>query len=896
LKMKKEQMIQVLKIMFGVMLVSVVLLFFFGELFMPYENPTENGRCELYDAVWERVLSDGTRESVTIPGNCDVLDGERVRLETTLSKDLKDTWFCMRASQQDMYVYIGGELRKEYTTKGTRLFGKDSASAFVFFDVHAEDAGKILAIELVSNSEYAGFFNAVYVGDKYDIISLFVKECYVVIMVSFYMLILGSITFLIGCVIRVVYKIKADITYLGLGILLISMAMIVESRLRQFFMPNSSIASHVGFLLTMLIPYPFIVYASRIQKGRYEKLYHPISLLVAFNFLISTLLQIFHIVDFVDSMVVSYGLIIVTVIVITITIIIDIKDGRLREYGEIIYGFIAMIAVTIWETYLTFVPEANIMGGVALSFGLIILLFMAGLKTAREMLAIEREKQMAIVASEAKANFLANMSHEIRTPINTIIGMNEMILRENQDEKLDEYAKSVHNAGKLLLGLINDILDFSKIEAGKMDIVEVDYHLSKMLTDVINGIRIKAEQKKLLMKVEVEESLPSVLHGDEIRIRQILNNLLSNAVKYTKKGAVTLHVSSKRSGEEFILSISVTDTGMGIRTEDLDKLFSSFQRLEENKNRYIEGTGLGLSITRQLVEMMDGTIEVKSKHGKGSCFTVKIPQRIIDDTAIGNLEDAYQRDNTDSETAQTKLYAPTAQILVVDDNEMNLAVAEALLKRTGVRLTKARGGNECLTLCRQTKYDLVLMDHMMPKPDGIETLHILRADKKSLNCDTKVIVLTANAISGMAEMYIGEGFSDYLTKPIVAADLEKMIYKHLPKNKVNVEDISYIDKQVGLAYCGNEEEIYREMLKTYYAQGKEYREKLSAYYIARDWENYRIIVHALKSTSLMIGATAFSERAKYLEMAAKEGKEEILLTESEEFLVQYDMLLEKGNE
>ena len=913
MKTKEEQGMKALKIIFGVMLIAVVLFLLFGEIFMPVEDPTESGECVLLEADWERVHTDGRRESITLPTQCDAERGEVVRLEITLPQNQSDTWFCMRASQQDMRVIVGDELRKEYTTKGTRLFGKNSASAFVFFNVSEKDAGKVVAIEVTSDSEFAGFLNEVYVGDKYDIVSLFVEECSVVILVSFCMLILSAIVFFMGCILRLVYNKSVDITYLGLGVLQLSMAMISESRIRQFFLPNSSIAAHVGFLLTILIPYPFIVYISRLQKGRYEKVYRILLLSVAANFVISTLLQLFNIVDLADSSIIAYGLIILMVITIAITIVLDIKRGKIDEYGELVFGIAAMLVVTIWEMYVTFVPQTSYYGGVMLSFGLIILLFVAGFKTARDMLATEKEKQMAILAGEAKTQFLANMSHEIRTPINTIIGMNEMILRENQEKTVVEYAKNIQNASRLLLGLINDILDFSKIEAGKMDIVETDYYLSKMVTDVMNGIQIKADSKEIALKMEVEETLPSVLKGDEIRIRQILNNLLSNAVKYTHQGMITLAVKGIYEQKGFALCISVEDTGMGIKPKDLDKLFDSFQRLEEKKNRYIEGTGLGLNITKQLVELMGGNILVKSEYGKGSCFTVIIPQQIIDDTAIGMLEEAYQRDTLIKGEMKSKLYAPTAEILVVDDNEMNLAVVEALLRRTGIKLTLANSGVECLELCRSDKYDLILMDHMMPEPDGIETLHLLRRDESSLNRTTDVIVLTANAIAGMAEKYMKEGFTDYLSKPIIADALEEMICRYLPEDKMAVAEqpyqltevktvetdageITYIDKNMGLQYCANSEEMYQEMLDMYYAQGQQTLQKLTECYIAFDWKQYKVIVHALKGTSLMIGAVDFSEKAKKLENAASDGAEEIILAEHEKFMEEYQAILKLVHE
>jgi len=718
---------------------------------------------------------------------------------------------------------------------------------------------------------------------------------------------------LVAGILRIVYKVKMDITYLGLGLLQLSLAMLSESRIRQLFLPNSSMAAHVGFLLTILIPYPFMVYICRLQKRRYEKIYKLCSWFVAANFFVSVLLQMLGIADLADTSIVAYGSIIVMIFIMAITIVIDTVKGKVQEYGEVVIGIVVMIFVAAWEVYINFVPEVAIHGGVLLSFGLLGLLVTAIFKTAREMLAVEKEKQMAIAAGNAKAQFLANMSHEIRTPINTIIGMNEMILREGQDDTIREYAQNVENASNLLLGLINDILDFSKIEAGKLDIVETEYYLSRVLSDIVKGVQIKADSKKLKLNVNIEESLPAKLKGDEIRIRQILNNLLSNAVKYTKEGCITFTVMGVYSQDEFMLHLSVEDTGMGIKPEDQERLFRSFQRLEEHKNRYIEGTGLGLNITKGLTEMMGGSIEVSSEYGKGSCFAVKIPQQVVDASPLGKLDEAYQKPSFIRENFESRLYAPTAEILVVDDNEMNLLVAKSLLKRTGIQLTLAQSGRECLELCRNHRFDLILMDHMMPEPDGIETLHLLRKDGGNPNRNTKVIMLTANAISGMDEMYRKEGFTDYLSKPIVAQKLEEMICKYLPEEKLEKwseerpekpleekfeeeektekKEVAVIDKNAGLGYCAGDEEIYREMVRSFCAQGEKYVSELTKYFSERDWKNYRIIVHSLKSTALVIGANAFSEYAKKMEIAAKEEQETLLLAEEENFLTEYTELL-----
>ena len=269
-----------------------------------------------------------------------------------------------------------------------------------------------------------------------------------------------------------------------------------------------------------------------------------------------------------------------------------------------------------------------------------------------------------------------------------------------------------------------------------------------------------------------------MLKGDEIRIKQILNNLLSNAVKYTEQGSITLTAEGIQKENSFYLSMSVADTGIGIKKEDMEKLFNSFQRLELTKNRYVEGTGLGLNITRQLVNNMNGTIDVQSVHGMGSCFTVQLPQQIVNDIPIGKFEQHSKKHTLKDTSTEGNLYAPDAKILIVDDTKMNLRVIEMLLKRSQIQMDFATSGNECLQKTKEKKYDLILMDHMMPEPDGIQTLHLMRDDTDNLNQATEVIVLTANAIAGMKEQYLEEGFSDYLSKPVDPEKLEKMIMKY----------------------------------------------------------------------------------------------------------------------
>ncbi|MBO5210265.1 MAG: response regulator [Lachnospiraceae bacterium] len=536
--------------------------------------------------------------------------------------------------------------------------------------------------------------------------------------------------------------------------------------------------------------------------------------------------------------------------------------------------------------------------------------------TKEEAMLLEAQR-----ANQAKSEFLANMSHEIRTPINAVLGMDEMILRESKDEEIRGYATDIRSAGQTLLSLINDILDFSKIESGKIEILPVKYDVASLLNDSYNMVAMRAKEKQLKFSLENEETIPSVLYGDEIRIRQIWTNLMTNAVKYTKEGSVTIKISWKKQEDNRMLLIcAVEDTGVGISQENQKLLFESFQRIEEKKNRNIEGTGLGLTITKQLVDLMGGTIRVESEYGKGSIFTVEIPQTIVKDVPLGDFAKKYIGSTETVQDYEEKFQAPDAKILVVDDVPMNLKVMSGLLKNTKIQIDTALSGKECLEKVQQNVYHIIFMDHMMPEMDGIETLGRMQQIPDCINKDTPVIVLTANAILGVKEEYISSGFSDYLSKPIKWIELENMVLKYLPEELIQkektervetvkteeleqkenssaispIEKIDFLDKETAMQYCCGDNDFYCEMLNSYIDGDK--RTSLDECFEKQDWENYRIQIHALKSTSLSIGAVALSDAAKQLEEAAKAGNGDYITENHQTVMEQYSEILQKIKE
>lgn len=522
----------------------------------------------------------------------------------------------------------------------------------------------------------------------------------------------------------------------------------------------------------------------------------------------------------------------------------------------------------------------------------------------------KRSQQEAEAANMAKSSFLANMSHEIRTPINAILGMNEMILREEKDPAIRGYAGNIQASGYSLLSIVSDVLDISKIESGKLEIIPVDYEVNSLISDCCNMAAGRAKAKELELLVECADNVPMKLCGDETHIRQIIMNLLTNAVKYTEKGTVKLIVSGSFNDGGFVLKVDVSDTGIGIAEENLPQLFTQFQRFDLQRNRNIEGTGLGLSIVKRLCDLMSGTITARSVLGSGSTFTVELPQKVVDSTPCGGVNLNY------SAGAEHEYHhsfeAPEAKILAVDDLPVNLLVIANLLKETRIKIDTAGSGRECMDKCSQQKYDLILMDHMMPEMDGVQTFEKLHGDKSSPNFETPVIMLTANALAGMREQYMDVGFADYVSKPVRGAKLEEAIRRNLPESlikpaspeipaeAVSTEPSGFADicgavpelnVNAALQYCCGSAELLNDLLHDF--TENDHFSDLKAAFEEKRWEDYRRHAHSLKSTSLMIGLTGLSERARASELALKGGCTEFAELNHDSLIEEYSALLGK---
>ncbi|MCR4588221.1 MAG: response regulator [Lachnospiraceae bacterium] len=527
----------------------------------------------------------------------------------------------------------------------------------------------------------------------------------------------------------------------------------------------------------------------------------------------------------------------------------------------------------------------------------------------QDFISTEREKKQltyalesAEAANEAKNAFLSSMSHEIRTPINAILGMDEVIIRDTHEKETLRYANDIRNASKTLMAIVNDILDFSKIEAGKMSLVEVEYDLTSIINDISGMASVQARKKNLTFHVEVNEDMPHILYGDEVRIKQCMVNLVNNAIKYTDKGSVTMRLDYRKLDDSrMLLKFEVQDTGVGVRPEDIDRMLAPFERIEEEKHHATEGSGLGMSIVQNLLHMMHSMLSIHSNYGQGSTFGFNVEQQVNRWEAIGDFKERYDKSLELANVYQETFQAPEARILVVDDTDTNHLVVKGLLKQTRIQIESAISGYEMLDLIKQNHYDIILLDHRMPGMDGIESLAKMREMPNHLNVNTPVIALTANALSGAREMYAEAGFVDYMAKPVDGIRLEKLLIEYLPPEKVYLPDNEHyikqdhsdddykdyepagsnhvlhaifdywgLDTDAAYANCGDEATLL-QVLGHFHRTIDDKAALLDHYLEDGNFRDYTIQVHGLKSSSRLFGATRLSDMAADLEKAGNEG-------------------------
>ena len=890
--------------------------------------PKENNIT--YIGSWIVTTDEGEKIRVGRSYTADRKYNGEYKISATLPDNITDdSVLCFKVGVTDFRVYINGKLRYDFVSERDVLLpGGNVFGYYQTVDLNAADSNASVTIVKSAASNKPQIVTETFVSDMSGVYDYLLSSYGISFIMSVFLVVISGLVLLFSIAMALWVKQKVDLIYAALGIFIVGGWLITNSYLFPFVTGYYHVNGPVNYMLCLMMPFGLLKYLDSLQNGRYQKMTSIMLLVGGVNAIVWTVLHFTGVFAFSKALIYIDLILGIIIAIEFIALFYDFKFGNIRKYKFSLIGLIGFLVFGIIEIiYLMFFDLKN--DSIPMLLGLIWLLIFVTIQQIGDFRRAVMEKQNAIVLSETKTRFLANMSHEIRTPINSIIGMNEMILRESRDDAISEYAAIIQNSGKMLLSLVNDVLDFSKIECGKFEITNAKYKFSNLLIDIISIIEERATQKNLKFDVTIEVAVPQGQISDEFRIKQILINLLTNAVKYTSKGSVSLIIGGKYrvcEGEDdiFDLEFTVRDTGKGIKEEDIEGLFDAFVRADIKGNRNIEGTGLGLAIVKSIVESMNGNISVKSRYGYGSSFVAWIPVKVFDKSSAKlEFNSSKGREHDISVGEYGTFSAPGANILAVDDNASNLKIVKLFLKAVGISPDTCYNGNEAVAMCRQKRYDVILMDHMMPYPDGVETLKIIRADKKNLNTDTPTIVLTANALAGSKKEYLEAGFVDYISKPIEAKLFEEIIVKYIPKDKIesasergakvmieeddvmefmpveNEPDSSkmqndyddMLNEEDGLLYCADNVEFYKEMLTDYIDMAGERKEELSRAYESMDLSAYGINAHSLKSISKTIGAKDVSEMALKLEQAAKEGKEDVLRANHNELLRIYDSTL-----
>ena len=783
------------RVFFEIVFIVTIIAFIKGEFYLNDSSGIHQDTvCELLSDGWLLIGDDGSREAISVPGKFATTDGTVVVERTIPVIGSADQCICIRSSQQEVRGYIDDELVVSYLKNEESFAWDELASAYLFIHLSPECSGKILRLELSSDSTYSGRVNAVYLGTEMGIWRFLFRENLNTIMLILAMLAFSLITLTACLIIKYRFKEDLELRYLVTCVFLVSFWALCDCRIRQYYMPSINTAAFVSYTCEGLIPIPFIWYMYGVQNPlqvdgsrgtRYYKTTNIVYLFVCSVAILCPTLHFAHLVSFSDTYYLRLFSIAATIIYIVVTVIIDIVKKRAENYRWIIIGLVLFFLGGAMEVFASVFTSYRHNKSFML-LGLLMLSVGAVLKTFMDVQRLNSERLAALELADSRSRFLSSMSHELRTPINTVIGLNEMIKRETTEPNIAEYSGNIDTAGRLLLSLINDILDFSKMKSGVFNIREEEYRLKDIIRNIDEVMQPRIRDKGLAFTVNADPGLPAVLKGDDIRIKQIMVNFMTNAVKYTEKGEVVLTVKGEKDESGiFYLLISVKDSGIGIKPEDQEKLFSEFTRVDEGRIKGIEGTGLGLAIVKMLLDAMKGTVSVSSVYGEGSEFTARIPQAVCDESPMGE----WRKTDADRHSGKKEQYvplftAPDAVVLAVDDNKMNLLVLKRLLAKTGITIETAESGSQALEMSKNKKYDLIFMDHLMPGMDGVETFHAITDDSTNINRSTPVILLTANIAMEIEGEYAKEGFSAYLSKPIEFKKMEIVVKDLLPSEKI----------------------------------------------------------------------------------------------------------------
>ncbi len=738
---------------------------------------------------WTLIDGDGNASEVELPVSVPTEDRKRYTIVSTLPKDTSYYTALDFCNSVDADLYIDGRLRYQFNPPDSPVFDGGIKQFHTLVSLKPEDGGK--EIRIVTRPIVGGtiYLQKVYVGTGLGLMTRIIDANLMFFILSAALVIIATIVVLIGIVLRIMRQDNALIIPAGATVLFISLWLVFNSELYQFFYHNSIIGGIMANLMLLMVGYPIMAYLNVIQEGRFRRAYAIVSIVCE---VLTVGIIVHHFVmdlSYRDETTDVMAVLLIVVVTCSVCLIKEVISKHFKEYKLSFIGTIILLVYTIVEFIMYMaIPDRHV--GTGLMVGAYVWIGLAIMEQLDRLSRAKEAEKEALNASEAKSNFLANMSHEIRTPMNAILGMDEIIIREARgNEKILKYAGDIQSAGNMLLSIINDILDLSKIESGKAELVTEEFGVVNVIRDVGNITRSRATDKGLSYYIYVSPDIPKQFVGDEIRVRQIMLNVINNAIKYTKDGYVEVDIKYDDYNDDLPvkeLIVAVKDTGIGIREEDKAEMFQSFSRLEVTRNRKIEGTGLGLTITTKYLDMMHGGLDLESEYGKGSTFTIHIPLDISDAEPIGDIRDAVKSMEVVKEYIP-KVMAPNARLLVVDDNEMNLDVIDGLLLGTKIRVDNAISGADGLELVAKKHYDLIFLDQMMPEMDGTTTMKKM----KEMGVEAPIIVLTADA--GAKNEYLGEGFNGFVAKPVEGAEIESVLDEYLPDNlKLSEDEIRQI--------------------------------------------------------------------------------------------------------
>ena len=910
-----------------------VLIFILGSSVRQYDKlGFVAQKYEIMRSGWQRILPDGSRKTLNASEE-KVLIKDLV-MERQLPEEVPYalTTLYVRTVHQDISVWIDNHIVYDYTYADIPPFNSKIPPIYwVRIPIRKDMLGKTIQIEFRGRARNAeNTLNNIYFGEDLSVVSAILWRSSLQILSSLCLIFMGIGMWVEYILVDRKQGAERGVYYLGLCLFFIGLWMGSQVDSRQLLFNNILLLWNLEYISLIMIPIPSLLCINKIERGSCQKEIYAICMIIAvFDalFIISAGIGLY---SFIELNLPIDLLILLTCFEIARSFYLIKRDNPalFQELTWLIGAGTTMISFSCIEL-LSFFLNGYENQGKFLSIGGVLFAFQMLHAQGVEYDKVRNEKAKLEVAEKIQSEFFANMSHEIRTPINTVIGMNEMILRESHDDAVLSYAQDIQASGHALLSLVNDILDFSRIESGGIKLVPKAYELADILHDINSMVRFRAEWKGLRFSIIVDEDTPAVLFGDSFRVREVILNLLDNAIKYTEKGSISLSVSfremeiveeedaektvkgnngvsiigpdsyllqTEEKGTDYAkaveLCFTVKDTGVGIKESDQNLIFQKFQRVHAGWHQNVQGTGLGLPITHYFVNIMNGHIELKSKLGEGSSFSAYLPQLSLKEECIGNYEERYVKQKGNRRDYNKGFIASDAKILVVDDNELNVRLVQNLLKRTEVQIDVAFSGEECLEKLKENTYDIAYLDYMMPGMDGEETLKRIRelGIENRYGRSIPVIAFSSNMLPGMRQKYLNASFDAYLAKPVDGNELEKTLYTFLPENLIrrksneeffesemkqhniteNSEEEKILNRDMGLKYCMQDEQVYREILTLFKESSDEKMQELETAFAESDYVKYRLYAHGLKTTSLTVGAIQVSEDAKKLEHAAKQ--------------------------